>query len=185
LQKFATQLYPVPWAGPIKSASVYFLFLNPGLSSDDFAYEKDNPDFSEILRANVRDGLQPYFYLLDKFSTHPGYKWASTTFGSDIRERHTGRFCVVQLVPYHSKDGAHARRIATALPSSMAIQQFVRDTLVPKARAGEIGLVVARSAQLWQIQREDDFLVIYRGGECRRAFQTIGTRGGKLLRKMI
>lgn len=184
-QNFATTLCPIPWAGPIKGAKVYLLFLNPGLSPEDLAWESDNADFSSVLRANIREGSQPYFYLLDRFYAHPGHRWARATFGSDIQERHAERFCVVQLVPYHSDDGGYARSIATGLPSSKAARQFVRDTLVPKARAGQIGLVVARSSKLWQIEGEDDCLVIYRGGECRRAFQTSGTRGGILLRKMI
>ena len=184
-EKFATRLCPIPWAGPLKDAKVYLLFLNPGLSPEDFAYESANTDFSAVLRANISEGSQPYFYLLDRFSDHPGHRWARTTFGSDIQEGQAKHLCIVQLVPYHSEDGACARSIASGLPSSTAARQFVRDTLVPQARAGQIGLVVARSSKLWQIEGEDDCLVIYRGAECRRAFQTVGTRGGQLLRKMI
>jgi len=184
-QKFATTLCPVPWAGPLKDARVYLLFLNPGLSPEDFAWEADGTDFSSVLRANISEGSQPYFYLLDKFLAHPGHRWARATFGSDIQEHQAKHLCIVQLVPYHSSDGAYARSIAGKLPSSMAARRFVRDTLVPKARAGQIGLIVARSSKLWKIEGEDNCLVIYHRGECRRAFQTIGTRGGRLLRKMI
>jgi hypothetical protein len=72
------------------------------------------------------------------------------------------------------------------MPSSTTARRFVQNTLVPRAHAGQIGLVVARSAKLWQLENETetDGLVIYRGGECRRAFQTKDTRGGILLRKM-
>ena len=186
-QKFETRLHPVPWAGPLKAAKVCFLFLNPGLSEQDVAYETSNTDFSAILRANVRDGLQPYFYLLERFDAHPGYRWARRIFGRDIREAQTDSFCVVQLVAYHSAEGAPARGIADKLPSTGKARQFVRNTLVPNARAGHIGLIVARSAKLWLVDEnsQDENLVVYRRGECRGAFQTKDTRGGQLFRRKL
>lgn len=185
--QFATTLAPVPWAGPLKTAKAYLLFLNPGLSTADESYETDNAAFSRTLDANLRQGTQPYFYLREDFSDHSGHAWARATFGPDIGENRADRFCVVQLVPYHSKEGAIARRIAPRLPSSNAVRRFVGDWLVPRARAGEIGLIVARSARLWKIDAaaETDTLIVYRGWECRRALQTANTRGGRLLRKMI
>jgi hypothetical protein len=183
--EFATTLYPVPWAGPLESAQTYLLFLNPGLSPDDESYEANNAAFREVLRTNILGGTGPYFYLLEKFATHPGYSWARTTFGPDIREHETGSFCVVQLVPYHSKEGYVARRVAPKLPSSNLAREFIRRSLIPRANAGEIGLIVARSAKLWEVDdaAENDNVVIYRRWECRRALQTSGTRGGRLLRK--
>ncbi|MGE5540201.1 MAG: hypothetical protein ACM30I_16415 [Gemmatimonas sp.] len=185
---FATELVPVPWVGPIRTARVYLLFLNPGLSPHDHGYERDNAEFVAALRSNLTGGV-PYVYLQNRFCDHPGYAWASCTFGDDIREEHTGDMCVIQLVPYHSKEGAVARRAARRLPSSRIAGAFVRDTLIPRAAHGEIGLIVARSARLWGFgdAAHDDSgnIVVYRGAECRRAFQTEKTRGGRLLRRML
>jgi hypothetical protein len=144
----------VPWAGPLKTAAVYFLFLNPGLSPEDVDYENREPTFVDALRANL-SGADPYVYLLERFCSAPGYRWAKQPFGSDIGDVHSDRMCVLQLVPYHSKGGAPARRIAPRLPSSQQIRRFVHQGLMPSVLAGEIGLVVARAWRLWGIAPEE------------------------------
>jgi hypothetical protein len=170
----------------LKEARTYFLFLNPGLAPNDLAYERENLEFANILRENL-GGSGRYFYLLETFSDHPGYHWASRIFGADIRERHTDCFCVLQLVPYHSTAGNPARAVAHRLDSTRAIKAFARNSLIPRARKGEIGVVVARSSKLWGVddEMEGDDLIIYRGGECRGAFQTQRTRGGQLMRRRL
>lgn len=183
-ESFATQLYPLPWIGRIRDAKAYVLLLNPGLSPEDERYETERSDFRNTLHRNLR-GEADYVYLMPEFDDHPGHRWAYTTFGPDISERDRDRICVLQLVPYHSANGAAARRIAPTLPSSIAMQRFVRDTLLPRAMAGEVALVVARSQKLWGVTdaEETGAVVIYRGWECRRAFQTAESRGGKVIRR--
>lgn len=180
---FATDLLPVPWAGPLCTAKVYFLFLNPGLTEQD-RVEEARPAFKTVLRANL-SGDQPYFYLMKEYASHPGHKWARQTFGSDVTEASAGDICMLQLVPYHSEKGDVARRVAPTLPSSLMIRRFVSESLIPRAMAGEIGIVVARSAKLWGIDTQADSIVIYRGAETRRAFQTAGSRGGRFLRQKL
>ena len=183
---FATDLRPVPWAGPLKAAKVFFLFLNPGLTDQDTCCEAVNAEFLATLQENLL-GMQPYFYLLERFSDHPGYRWAKRIFGAGISEQHTQDICVLQLVPYHSRYGSLAKAVAPRLPSTTAIRGFVLDFLLPRARAGEIGIVVARSRKLWGLgdESEGGTLVIYTGWECRSAFQTANSRGGKLARRLI
>ncbi len=180
---FAIDLLPVPWAGPLRSAKVYLLFLNPGLSDDDRA-EEAKPAFKAALQANLL-GDAPYPYLLSEHSSHPGYRWARKTFGSDITEAAADQICMLQLVPYHSKAGAVASRVAPRLPSSQAIRRFVREGLLPRVRAGRAGLIVARSSKAWEVQFEENNVIVYRGAESRRAFQTKASRGGALLRRFL
>lgn len=182
--QFQTQLYPVPWAGPILSADVFLLFLNPGYVSREDEYEKQ-PELARLLRDNLK-GDQPYFYLLEEFRNHPGYDWARRTFGEGIKE-HLSRICVLQLVAYHSTDGSAARKMATSLPSSKKMIKFVQNSLLASARSGKVGLVVARSSNLWGLDlvNEGKNIVIYRGGECRRAYQTPASRGGKLIQQIL
>ncbi|WP_244472936.1 ADP-ribosylglycohydrolase family protein [Methylobacterium sp. Leaf100] len=180
---FALDLHPVPWAGALRSAKAYILFLNPGLSEDD-PIEEARPAFKAALRDNLA-GDQPYPYLLKEHATHPGFRWARQTFGPDIVESDAPDICMLQLVPYHSKGGAVATRVAPALPSSQMIRRFVREGLMPRVRAGKAALVVARSARLWEVTDEEPGVVVYRGAEPRRAFQTSGSRGGRLLREML
>ena len=181
--EFALGLHPVPWAGPLRSAKAYFLFLNPGLNGQEWV-EESRPAFAEALRANLT-GDQPYPYLLSAHATHPGHKWARQTFGPDIGEADASHVCVLQLVPYHSEKGAVASKAAPKLPSSIAIRRFVHYGLLPRVRAGEAVLVVARSAKLWGVTQEESGIVIYHGAEPRRAFQTSNSRGGKLLRQIL
>ncbi|GJD86911.1 hypothetical protein BHAOGJBA_0409 [Methylobacterium hispanicum] len=180
---FALGLHPVPWAGPLRSARAYILVLNPGLSEDD-ATQEARPAFAAALRANLA-GDQPYLYLLDEHATHPGHRWARRTFGPDITQADAADICMLPLVPYHSREGAVARRVAPALASSRAVRRFVRDGLLPHVRAGHAVLIVARSARLWDITDEEPGVVIYTSSEPRRAFQTRQTRGGVLLRRVL
>jgi len=184
---FATELHPVPWAGPIETADVYLLYLNPGYSPHDLPYEQTRQDFVALLRDNLAGGA-PYFYLLDRFADHPGHAWASRALGKDITQDDLRRICVLQIVPYHSKGGAVARRAARRrLPSSEAIRAFVQQAVLPAARRGEVGLIVARSALLWGVSAADESpnVVVYRRAECRGAFVTPKTRGGALLRRWL
>lgn len=180
---FALDLHPVPWAGSLRHAKVYILFLNPGLSEDD-RIEEARPAFGAALRANL-SGDRPYLYLMKEHSTHPGFRWARQTFGPDIVETDAPDICVIQLVPYHSKEGAVATKAAKDLPSSRMVQRFVQDALLRRVRSGDAALIVARSAKLWGVTAEEPGVVVYGGAEPRRAFQTSGSRGGKLLRKML
>jgi len=183
---FATDLNPVPWVGPIATADVYLLYLNPGYSPRDLPYERVRPDFVRTLRDNLT-GAAPYFYLLDRFADHPGHDWARDTFGRDIDQDDLRRFCVLQLVPYHSKEGYAARRAAPSLPSSKAVRAFVQESVLPAARRGDVALVVARSARLWGVESDEQNpnIVVYRGGDCLGAYVTPKTRGGKLLRQRL
>lgn len=180
---FALDLHPVPWAGALRHAKVYILFLNPGLSEDD-RIEEARPAFGAALRANL-SGDRPYLYLKKEHSTHPGFRWARQTFGPDIVETDAPDICVIQLVPYHSKEGAVATKVANDLPSSRMVQRFVQDALLRRVRSGDAALIVARSAKLWGVTAEEPGVVVYGGAEPRRAFQTSGSRGGKLLREML
>lgn len=78
-----------------------------------------------------------------------------------------------------------ATRAAQGLPSSRMIRRFVRDGILPRVRSGDAALIVARSAKLWGVVTAEPGVVVYEGAEPRRAFQTSGSRGGKLLRKML
>jgi len=188
--QFAVDLEPLPWNGPLRSARAYILFINPGLppdgvSPDDYEYEQ-RPVFREALRFNLT-GNSPYIYLQCKFADHPGNRWASRLFGRDIGEVQADRMCVVQLVAYHCKDGGPAKRVARRLPSSQKSIRFVHEWVVPRANAGEIGLIVAQAAEQWGFSPADECqsTIVYRGGECRGAYQTVNTRGGRLLRRLI
>ena len=183
---FDTDLYPVPWVGPLKSAKVYVLFLNPGLSPADREYELTSRDLREALKENL-GGSAPCFSFLDRFSGYRGHTWSMQTYGRDVTELCASSVCQINLVAYHSAEGRAAIAVAGALPSSLAVRRFVEKSLVPNAKTGKIGLVVARAATHWRIGAADESknLVVYRGAEPRRAYMTAASRGGQLIRRCL
>jgi hypothetical protein len=183
--QFKTDLLPMPWLGPVQSARVFLLFLNPGIAGEnDIQYEQEGSEQQLSLTKNLL-GQSPYLFFQSEFVDHPGRRWAERVFGSDLAAA-ADKFCVLQLVAYRSKKGAEARRIAAKLPSTQMARRFVAETLLPRAARGEIGVVVARSAKLWGCQDSAEAnVVVYRGWQTRSAFQTAATDGGKLIRRMI
>jgi hypothetical protein len=108
-------------------------------------------------------------------------------YGPDIDHAQADKICVVQFVAYHSEYGDPVRRVARHLLSSQKSVGFVHEWLKPRAKAGKIGLIVARAAKFWGFSAEDECqsIIVYKGWECRRALQTATSRGGMLLRQLI
>jgi hypothetical protein len=183
--RFATDLLPLPWNGPLSIARACILLINPGLNAEDYSYEK-RPEFRDALTRNLA-GNGPYLYLQQRFADHPGSIWARHLFGSGISEAHADSICVVQLVAYHFADGGHAKQAARRLPSSQQAVRFAHEWLLPRAQSGRIALIVGRATKQWRISSSDESpaIVVYQGWECRGALQTPGARGGQLLRKVI
>jgi hypothetical protein len=179
-------LIPQPWAGPIATADIFVLHLNPGLNGAEQLYEQANPDFRQAL-LDTLEGRSKYVFLDPRFASHPGHAWAVETLGADITFEDTGRICFVQAVPYHSKTRVDADRVAPKLASTTMIRKWVSGTLVKRALAGEIALICARAARHYGLAgvAENPNLVIYHFPEVRRARVNENTRGGRLLRQQL
>src|ERR1700730_6186425 len=80
--QFAVDLQPLPGYGPLRSARVYILFLNPGLKPTDHEWER-LPEVRKALRLNLK-GDSPYLYLQSEFINRPGNEWTRRHFGRDI-----------------------------------------------------------------------------------------------------
>jgi len=187
--QFAVDLQPLPWNGPLRSARVYILFLNPGLKPTDHEWER-LPEVRKALRLNLK-GDSPYLYLQSEFINRPGNEWTRRHFGRDIGDAQADKICVVQLVAYHSENnkGDKVNGAARDLPSSRESLRFVHDWLVPHAKAGKIGLIVVRAAKQWKLSPADNCqsIIVYdsRKAEPLRADLTANSDGGKLLRRLI
>ncbi len=179
-------LIPQPWAGPIATADIFVLHLNPGLDGPERQYEQTNPEFRQALWESLR-GTSKYVFLDPRFSQHPGHRWAVETLGLDVSFDDTDRICMVQAVPYHSRTNADAYRVAKKLSSTSIVSRWASSTLLQRAIAGEVSLIVARAARLYGFANipENSNLVIYRFPEVRRARVTDNTRGGRLLRQRL
>ncbi|MXR69946.1 hypothetical protein GNT65_14885 [Shewanella sp. JBTF-M18] len=145
---FEFGLPPGPFFGPLKTAKIVLCYANPSRDAKT-AEVVASTALKEQLFAQL-DGLQHYPYQI------PGWdKWfkpvANSLFDGDC-ELASKHLCVFNLVPYASFNMDKVQSFATSLPSVWAAQEYLRHTLIPKAKRNEILLVICRSSQLWGLQ---------------------------------
>lgn len=139
---------PGPFFGPLKTAKIILCYANPGIDSPSLLAISDSKN-CELLLSQLQ-GNQPYPHAL------PGWhEWfsqrANSLFGGDINT--AGKNIVVlNLLPYASVNMDKIEKIANCLPSVWAAQQYLRETLIPKAQRGEILLIMCRSSHLWGLR---------------------------------
>jgi hypothetical protein len=179
-------LFPQPWVGPIKTAKVFLLQLNPGFSGPEVEIERSNRDFQVALRENL-DGDLPNLFLDDRFSSHPGRRWVESHLrGVASKDSLATIVAQLEIFPYHSKNFAmpgRAKRTLLNLPSVKIMQRWVRDILLPATLDEQVAIVVQRSSKLWGFTAGDESrsVVVYRGAECQGGWITSNTRGGHLI----
>jgi len=139
----ATELLPEPFLGDI-AAPLVILLLNPGVSSEDFAWQGIQANRSLIL-----DGIQGrrgiHFHIEHEASS-PGARWWHRVsrhlcdhFGREVVAR---RLMAVQYFPYHSKRFGHAR---LKIPS----QKYGFSLVSAAVQRGAL-IVCVRGRWLWQ-----------------------------------
>ena len=184
--RFALDLLPQPWVGPLLTADIFVLLLNPGHSGEEADYEQRRPDFREALAATLA-GQQRHVFLDPRFSDHPGAAWTSRVLGRAIAPLLAERLCMVELVPYHSRQGAVATAVADRLPSSRRIRDWVKHDLRPRAERGEVALIVPRGARRWGFEpgSVSGSVTVYDAARARGAYMTPGTPGGDLIAQRL
>lgn len=157
-------LMPCPFAGDLSRANVFVLLLNPGFEPVDLFGEHEVPAFSRAIERTLRQDLAdeafPNVYLNPEFCWSGAYRWWESKVRDVARayQMETGEdywrslqvisehLATIELFPYHSVSSPPP---FARLPSVMAARTFVTDTLVPRALAGEITIVVTRRAVDW------------------------------------
>ncbi|QSX33955.1 hypothetical protein JYB87_01485 [Shewanella avicenniae] len=150
--EFEFGLPPGPFFGPLKTAKIVLCYANPSRDSKTSEVVADVA-LKEQLFAQL-DGLHSYPYQI------PGWdKWfkpvANSLFNGNC-EQAAKHISVFNLVPYASTNMDIVQSFATSLPSVWAAQEYLRYTLIPKAKRKEILLVMCRSSQLWGLQTSHD-----------------------------
>ncbi len=195
-------LFPFPFIGDLKNASIYVLMANPGLNLSDYDNVTDGDanwlrgqlrqEFGDSLPfgtafdpKNVEKGGEDY--TRDKLKqTVKFITEHSARSYSDTLKEFASKLAVIQLVPYHSKkfvSGAHM------LPSADLAVKFVEETVVPRVRNGEAILIVTRRIKDWNRNQglprdlvDAGFIVLYdRPGEPLSASLGPRSRGGKAI----
>lgn len=202
--RFYFSLLPVPYAGDLTRADIFIVLLNPGFGGAfDFYVEYQRPEWRERLLANLRQdvaGLEFPNLFLDPFLCWTGaYQWwerklrrvaqarASKIGGyrNAIKEL-SRRVACIEYVPYHSQEFSGAG-LLSILPSAQAAENYVRQVLLPEARADRISLIVTRQvANLgFKPGERDGGLVAYDISQSRGAHLGPDTPGGcEILRRL-
>ena len=142
---------PEPWAGRPDGAKIFFLTFNPGHVDVPDAY---GPGWRGYAAAMLQGTAPP----LDQMDDNPaGRRWTRRVYGRFTRVIET--FCNLRLVAYPSRDQQALGQITVLydeLPSTRAMKKAVHDELAPRARAGEIMLLVMRSSSQWGFGRVEE-----------------------------
>jgi hypothetical protein len=198
---FHFSLFPVPFVGDLRSASVVILMLNPGFRYSDYWAEIKVPEFRARLEANLRqsfDGVEyPFLYLDPQFCWHTGFRWWEGKLRDVIlkiaKERFNGRYlqalqflsrnvACIELIPYHSASFTD-HQLIQKLPSAHHARSFLHDRLIPEAITEKKTVIATRQKEGWKLQKEVGTLYIYEGGHTRGASLSANSRGGEAILK--
>lgn len=186
-------LYPCPYSGPINTASVYILMLNPGFSLLNIYEEKsDNEYRSELLKQISGNRNNHCFNRRFYWTAAFGY-WLrkfKTIIHQIANERHISpkdaldflsrEVAFLELVPYHSQQFNLNPSIINELRSVDLMKSFVQDVLHRRISKGEVTAIVTRKAKYWGLE-ESKGVVIYSAQEARGAHISTNTRGGSAI----
>ena len=187
-------LLPMPFFGDLRTATIFALLLNPGLSPTDYYGEYEVPTYRHALLGNIAQSLDaeyPFMFLDPRFSWHSGFNYWHGKLAAVIRRlsqlhnvsfaearrRLAQRFAVLQLIPYHSPNFRDADNWRRALTSTKLARQFVQDSVLPRVRSGAAIVIVTRQAEAWSLAPGPG-VVIYTGQQARAAHLTPDSPGG-------
>lgn len=169
--KLHLELIPVPWVGDVRQASVFILSLNPGFDPLSY-FSETRQDLRDALLANVRqeklDSEFPFMALNPRFVWYSGFTYWESRLRSLVDKIKQSKswdsnkalslvaqeICVLQLVPYWSRNFDLPRSILSSLRSSSLVRDFAQQ----KAKESNALIVVARRSRDWGLA--EDKLVI-------------------------
>jgi hypothetical protein len=150
--------------GPLRTAPVVMLYLNPGLSPEDY----ENADFERNARQWTGDAIPSADHKAAN-------RWRASRFGlfgHDL-DMLGQKLATLNVGCYHSKSFKDHALLA-ALPSSRVSIQWAQEVLFPDAIAGRRVAIVMRAHSFWGVARGKVY------GEALFAPET--TRGGHMIR---
>jgi hypothetical protein len=145
LHAFHFDLPPVPVLGALRSAPVVLCYGNPGYEEHD-AEPASEPSRRARLFAQAR-GTDPYPVWMPGWGELLASRCRQVGLGLEELGHTVALF---NIVPYATERlGVNETAIARHLPSAAIARTHLHDVLIPRARAGEIFLVVVRAHVLW------------------------------------
>jgi|GEM_PF-581348 len=191
-------LLPQPYSGCLKTARVFVLMQNPGFSETDYYAESEHAEFRKAhircLRQENVDDEFPFVFLDPRFIFHSGAHYWLRKFGPliDVLRQERGgswvkalsifarSIATLEYVPYHSRAFSLPSRVTNALESKKHMLDYVKEELVPRAVAGEVLVITARSSRIWGLRRHKN-IIQYSGSEARAAHLSPSSRGGRAI----
>lgn len=146
--EFQLECLPSPYAGPLRTAPIVFLYLSAGWTEQDSA-EADT-DAAKSRQWAQWQGDAP----LPGQAEHPsGWKWwASRSRPFLDLAAYRDKIAFLNIGAYHSKDFT-AYPLLSALPSCRMAVSWAQFVLFPQAEAGERVVVCLRSATYWGLPK--------------------------------
>jgi hypothetical protein len=135
---------PVPFYGPLKTAPVVLLYLNPGLTAADL--DAANDEQAKLFWFQQRRGEAS---LRSQVGLTQKSWWVSRTKCFQIDPevlRH--KLAVLELCAYHSRSFTDAK-LLDKLPSCRASLQWAQTVLFPAARQRRRVVICLRAAKRW------------------------------------
>ncbi|MHA1714332.1 MAG: hypothetical protein ACTSXP_01700, partial [Promethearchaeota archaeon] len=146
-KKIHLGLYPVPYFGSLKNASVFIVALNPGIVFLDYFMEYDDiysGIFVERLELAISQEFPknydyPFIYLDPDLCFHPGYSYWMKIFGNiiekissdnkDMNRSDAIKFlaqniAVLELIPYHSQKRPQRNKTLDNLESTKLMVNY-------------------------------------------------------------
>lgn len=159
-------LLPQPFMGPVKTAKIFILTLNPGLSPLDYFAEYTSKDYRQALLRTMETGAEPHIGLRPEFSWTGAFRYWFARLSPVIERlsksddwsvaetiRYMSRSVwTLELVPYHSGSSPSPR--AKSLPSTNMARTFVQESLLPRAKRDGLLIVVVRAASDWGLRSD-------------------------------
>lgn len=137
---------PEPWFGDPRHARVFMLTFNPGHTDEP---EPDRVGWNRFCIDMLAGRASAGQYW--QWAPAGARRWLARTYGSfSLRDDFFDAICNLRLVAYPSQAKADTRGLRhRQLASARAMLGFVHDVLLPRARGGEVALLVMRSPEAW------------------------------------
>ena len=185
-------LLPEPYSGDLHNADIFILQANPGFDGSEYAEQYGSEEFRNRLIRSIEQKFEetafPHVYFDTCFNGHAGYRsWSARLRGIATDRILAKRIATLDLFPYHSRKFIHHGSLLQ-LPSVAAMKRYVHEELVPRARRGEILLIVGRAHRLWSFAPSDDDgqnIIIYSDWRVRRCLLRPNTPAGKAILRRL
>lgn len=184
-ERLAPGRAPEPFFGNLHAGRVFFLTFNPG--------HRDDPAENEEAWRNFCFDMMAGDMEQDRFeaSASPASQaWLNHNLGA-FAERSFSGLVNLRLFPYASREIGNLARFthgAEELPSVRLMRSVVHDYLVPKARKGDIALLVMRSSHAWgfgRVEKDTRDGELFVSRPLRSTRITPGSRVGPLIRDVL